>query len=705
MLDIQLLRTDPGGTAERLARRGFLLDIAGFEILETKRKDLQTRTQELQARRNALSRQIGNAKSRGEDANSFMAEVSGLGDELARNAAELEGIQSELQQILLQMPNLPHHSVPEGNSETDNREVRRWGTLPSFDFPVNDHVSIGENLGLLDFATAAKLTGSRFSLMTGGLARLHRALAQFMLDVQTQEHGYTEAYVPYLVNAESLRGTGQLPKFENDSFKIYHQKDEPGEGVPESAKAAQGELHAGGGSSAREEDWYLIPTSEVPLTNTVRDQIIALEALPVKLTAHTPCFRSEAGSYGRDTRGMIRQHQFDKVELVQIVHPQSSYDVLEELAGHAEKILQKLELPYRVMLLCTADMGFSAAKTYDIEVWLPAQNAYREISSCSNCEAFQARRMQARFRNEKGKTELLHTLNGSGLAVGRTLVAILENFQNADGSISIPRVLQPYMGGMDRLARGQKTNSNRPISHSRESFIMQGKSDSKPIHKSGKASALESEVREAIAHGNNVQQAVRDLTVKALSTRPDFESLRHILTAVMQGVREGAQQRMQNNSGETHAVLESIRDAVAGLDTALAQFAEASKLALEEAAGRAQKFSSEELAHLRSELESIEHLFFEVVQASASSAQQAVSETLRDFVTHAKRNGTAVGSQLEDTLTAFNREISSTGRVGLETGVRLTHAITELMRQVATGMLSGVAERVKSGRKPSDRRS
>jgi seryl-tRNA synthetase len=703
MLDIQLLRTGLRETAARLARRGFFLDIGKFEFLETKRKDLQTRTQELQARRNAASRQIGNAKSRGEDASSLMAEVSGLGDELTRNEVELEGIQNELQQILLQTPNLPHDSVPEGNSEADNREMRRWGTPRSFDFPVNDHVSIGENLGLLDFNTAVKLSGSRFSLMTGDLARLHRALAQFMLDIHTREHGYTEAYVPYLVNAESMRGTGQLPKFENDLFKIPRLNDDAGESQ-QLGNAAQGEPHGGGVFSIREENWYLIPTSEVPLTNTVRDLIVAPEALPIKLTAHTPCFRSEAGSYGRDTRGMIRQHQFDKVELVQIVHPQNSYDVLEELAAHAEKILQKLELPYRVMVLCTGDMGFSAAKTYDIEVWLPAQNAYREISSCSNCESFQARRMQARFRNEKGKTEWLHTLNGSGLAVGRTLVAVLENFQNADGTVSIPGVLQSYMGGMDRLAPRRKINANQSFSPSRESLIMQGKSSGRTVHKGKEAAMLESEVREAIAHGNNVQQAVRDLTVKALSTQRDFESLRHILTAVMQGVREGAQQRLQQDSGEVNAVLASIRDAIDGLDGALAQFAEASKLALEEAAGRAQKFSSEELAHVRSELESIEHLFFEIVQASASSAQQAVSGALHDFMTHAKRNGTAVGSQLEDTLAAFNREMSSTGQKGLETGVRLTHAITELMRQVATGVLGGMVESVNPRKKPSNRR-
>jgi seryl-tRNA synthetase len=702
MLDIQLLRTDLRGTAERLARRGFFLDIAKFESLETKRKDLQTRTQEFQARRNAASRQIGNAKSRGEDVCPLMAEVSDLGNELARNEAQLEEIQNELQQILLQTPNLPHDSVPEGKSETDNREVRRRGTPRSFDFKVNDHVSIGENLGLLDFATAAKLSGSRFSLMTGGLARLHRALAQFMLDIHTQEHGYVEAYVPYLVNAESLRGTGQLPKFENDLFRIPRLKDEAGE--TEESTCATSAFHSGGGSAIREENWYLIPTSEVPLTNTVRDQIVALEALPIKLTAHTPCFRSEAGSYGRDTRGMIRQHQFDKVELVQIAHPGSSYEALEELLGHAEKILQKLELPYRVMALCTGDMGFSAAKTYDIEVWLPAQNAYREISSCSNCEAFQARRMQARFRNEKGKTELLHTLNGSGLAVGRTLVAILENYQNADGSISVPRILQPYMAGMDRLAPRQKNKSHRSFFPLKEDLIMQDKSGSGTIPLGAReGSVLESEVREAIARGNNVQQAVRDLTIKALSTQPDFESLRRVLTAVMQGVREGAQQILQHNSGQVHTALKPVLEAIAGLDAALAQFAEASKLALEEAAGRAQKFSREELTRVRSELEGVEQLFLEIVQASASSAHQAVSETLHDFVTHAKRNGTAVGSRLEDTLAAFNQEVSSTGQTGFETGVRLTHAITSLMSQAAAGVLGGVAQSVKPKRKRSDR--
>jgi seryl-tRNA synthetase len=429
MLDIQLLRTDLENVAKQLTLRGHVFPVAEFNSLEAERKTIQTQTQELQAQRNAASKQIGYAKSRGEDARSILAEVTGLGDALKQAETQLEKIQFRLQQLLLGVPNLPHDSVPEGRSEADNREVRRWGVPRTFDFAAKDHVTVGENLGLLDFETAAKLSGARFSLLQGGLARLHRALAQFMLDTHTQEHGYTEACVPYLVNAESLHGTGQLPKFEEDLFVVPHGE--------------QG-------------NYYLIPTAEVPLTNTVRDQIVAPESLPIKLTAHTPCFRSEAGSYGRDTRGLIRQHQFDKVELVQIVHPQKSYEALEELTGHAEKILQKLELPYRVMVLCTSDMGFSAAKTYDIEVWLPAQNTYREISSCSNCEAFQARRMQARFRNERGKPELLHTLNGSGLAVGRTLVAILENCQNADGGVSIPKALQPYMGGLDRLAAPDK---------------------------------------------------------------------------------------------------------------------------------------------------------------------------------------------------------------------------------------------------------
>ena len=453
MLDIQLLRAHPGHVARLLATRNYVFPLAEFGSLEAERKDLQTYTQELQARRNAAAKQVGNAKSRGEDVSSLLAEVADLGDELKQAESRLEQTQNALQHILLQIPNLPHSSVPEGKDESDNREVRRWGVPRAFDFKIADHVSIGERLGLLDFSTAAKLSGSRFSLMTAGLARLHRALAQFMLDIHTREHGYIEAYVPYLVNADSLMGTGQLPKFKEDLFEVPRKKAGHAESL------AQAETHSplrnsgGGQPSNQEHDLYLIPTAEVPLSNIVRDQIVALKSLPIKLTAHTPCFRSEAGSYGRDTRGMIRQHQFEKVELVQIVHPRQSYKALEELTGHAERILQQLELPYRVMALCTADMGFSAAKTYDIEVWLPAQDAYREISSCSNCEAFQARRMQARFRNEKGKPELLHTLNGSGLAVGRTLVAILENFQNADGSVSIPKVLQGYIGGLDLLTR------------------------------------------------------------------------------------------------------------------------------------------------------------------------------------------------------------------------------------------------------------
>jgi seryl-tRNA synthetase len=450
MLDIQLLRTDLAHVARVLATRNYIFPTTEFSALEAERKNLQTYTEELQARRNAASRQIGNAKSRGEDASSILAEVASLGDELRQAEAQLQKTQAALQQILLQIPNLPHSTVPEGINEADNREVRRWGTPRAFDFMVRDHVSIGEGLGLLDFPTATKLSGTRFSLMTGALARLHRALAQFMLDTHTQEHGYTETYVPYLVNAESLRGTGQLPKFKEDLFEIPRKKAGSVE-VLSGPESYQDPFTGNSPYQPEDDDLYLIPTAEVPLSNMVRDRIVALESLPLKLTAHTPCFRSEAGSYGRDTRGMIRQHQFEKVELVQIVHPQHSYEALEELTGHAETILQKLELPYRVMALCTADLGFSATKTYDIEVWLPEQNAFREISSCSNCEAFQARRMQARFRKEKGKPELLHTINGSGLAVGRTLVAILENFQNSDGSVCVPEILRPYMGGLARL--------------------------------------------------------------------------------------------------------------------------------------------------------------------------------------------------------------------------------------------------------------
>lgn len=435
MLEIQQLRTDLDNVTQQLAKRGFVFPVETFNALEAERKKIQTQTQELQAQRNSASKRIGQAKSKGEDVSAIMAEVADLGDALKQAEDHLEQIQQQLQKILLEVPNLPHASVPEGKDETGNVQIRRWGEPRSFDFAVKDHVSVGEGLGLLDFETAAKLSGARFSLLKGGLARLHRALAQFMLDTHTQEHGYEEAYVPYLVSRDSLRGTGQLPKFEQDLFAV----------------------HAGGVDSANTPEYHLIPTAEVPITNMVRDEIVPLQALPLKYVAHTPCFRSEAGSYGRDTRGLIRQHQFDKVELVHIVHPEQSYEALEQLVGHAEKILQKLGLPYRVMTLCTGDMGFSAAKTYDIEVWLPGQNTYREISSCSNCEAFQARRMQARFRNENGKPALLHTLNGSGLAVGRTLVAVLENYQNADGSVTIPDVLRPYMNGLDLLtsSRGQ----------------------------------------------------------------------------------------------------------------------------------------------------------------------------------------------------------------------------------------------------------
>lgn len=438
MLEIQQLRTGLDTVTLQLAKRGYAFPVEVFNDLEAERKKVQTDTQELQAQRNSASKKIGHAKSKGEDVSAIMAEVAHLGDALKQAEDHLEQIQQRLQKILLEIPNLPHDSVPEGKDETGNVQIRRWGEPRTFDFAIQDHVSVGEGLGLLDFETAAKLSGARFSLMKGGLARLHRALAQFMLDTHTQEHGYTETYVPYLVNRDSLRGTGQLPKFEEDLFSVHAGGANP----PGEAPAA---------------DFHLIPTAEVPITNMVRDEIVPLQALPLKFVAHTPCFRSEAGSYGRDTRGLIRQHQFDKVELVHIVHPDQSYEALEQLVGHAEKILQKLALPYRVMALCTGDMGFSAAKTYDIEVWLPAQNTYREISSCSNCEAFQARRMQARFRNENGKPALLHTLNGSGLAVGRTLVALLENYQNADGSVTIPEVLRPYMNGLDQLAssRGQ----------------------------------------------------------------------------------------------------------------------------------------------------------------------------------------------------------------------------------------------------------
>ncbi|MBN9694615.1 MAG: serine--tRNA ligase [Zoogloea sp.] len=424
MLDVQLLRTRLDFVAERLATRGMSLDVAAFQALEDERKTRQTRTQDLQARRNALSKQVGQLKSKGEDASAVLAEVAGIGDELKANEAALAELLERFNAFVAGLPNLPHESVPVGKSEEDNVEVSRWGVVPSFDFEVRDHVDIGSRLGGLDFETAVKISGARFTLMKGGLARLHRALAQFMLDTHTAEHGYTELYTPYMVNAASMYGTGQLPKFEEDLFAV---------------------------PKADGSKFYLIPTAEVPVTNIVRDEIVPAESLPMKFVCHTPCFRSEAGSYGKDTRGMIRQHQFDKVELVRIERPEDAWAALEELTGHAEAILQKLELPYRKIVLCSGDMGFGSAKTYDLEVWLPAQNTYREISSCSCFESFQARRMQARFKNAQGKNETLATLNGSGLAVGRTLVAVLENYQQADGSVRIPAVLQPYMGGLTVL--------------------------------------------------------------------------------------------------------------------------------------------------------------------------------------------------------------------------------------------------------------
>ena len=426
MLDIQLLRTQLDHVAARLATRGLQLDTAAFQALEDERKQLQTRTQELQARRNALSKQIGMLKGKGEDASGVMAEVAQLGDELKACEQALPTLLERMNAFLATLPNLPQEDVPVGADESGNVEVRRWGTPGTYDFEVRDHVDLGAPLGL-DFETGARLSGSRFAFLRGPVARLHRALAQFMLDTHTREHGYTECYTPYIVNGSALYGTGQLPKFKEDLFWVLRGGDE--EGLEQ----------------------YLIPTAEITLTNSVREEVLALEALPIRLTAHSPCFRSEAGSGGRDVRGMIRQHQFDKVEMVQIVEPAKSNEALEQMVGHAEAILQKLELPYRVITLCTGDMGFGAAKTYDLEVWLPAQNTYREISSCSNCESFQARRMQARFKNAQGKNELVHTLNGSGLAVGRTMVALLENFQNADGSITIPAALRPYLGGLDVL--------------------------------------------------------------------------------------------------------------------------------------------------------------------------------------------------------------------------------------------------------------
>ena len=431
MLDPVLLRKDLGAVLALLTTRKNpqpFLDEAAFTALESERKTIQTRTEALQAERNAASKQIGQRKSKGESVDDLMARVAGIKDELDASATRLDAIQTELNALLLAVPNLPHASVPVGADEAANVEVRRWGTVRPFDFAVRDHVELGAALGL-DFETATKLSGARFAFMRGPIARLHRALAAFMLDLHTRQHGYTECYTPYIVNAETLRGTGQLPKFEADLFAVKK-----------------------GGQEGESEALYLIPTSEVSLTNSVRGEVLAEADLPIKLTAHTPCFRSEAGSAGRDTRGLIRQHQFDKVEMVQITHPDQSDAALEQMVGHAEAVLQQLELPYRVVLLCTGDMGFGAAKTYDLEVWVPAQDTYREISSVSNCEAFQARRLQARFKNAQGKNELVHTLNGSGVAVGRALVAVLENHQQADGSIRIPAALRPYLGGLDVLA-------------------------------------------------------------------------------------------------------------------------------------------------------------------------------------------------------------------------------------------------------------
>ena len=423
MLDSKLVRTQPQEVAERLATRGFTLDVARIEALESQRKSVQTRTETLQAERNSRSKAIGLAMKNGEDVAPLKAEVNRMAEELESGKRELDAIQAELDNLLLNIPNLPHESVPVGADEEQNVEVRRWGTPRTFDFEIKDHVALGEQHGWLDFETAARLSGARFALMRGPIARLHRALAQFMIDLHTREHGYEEAYTPYLVQAPALQGTGQLPKFEEDLFKIQRED---------------------------EADLYLIPTAEVSLTNIVAGQILDAKELPLKFVAHTPCFRSEAGASGRDTRGMIRQHQFDKVEMVQIVEPSKSWEALESLVGNAEKVLQALELPYRALALCTGDMGFGAAKTYDLEVWVPSQDKYREISSCSNCGDFQARRMQARYRNpETGKPELVHTLNGSGLAVGRTLVAVLENYQQADGSIRVPEVLKPYMAGIE----------------------------------------------------------------------------------------------------------------------------------------------------------------------------------------------------------------------------------------------------------------
>lgn len=423
MLDIQLLRDDPQFVASQLSKRGFKFDVSSFTSLEEQRKSLQVATQALQNERNLRSKAIGAAKSRGEDIEPMREEMNRLAQELEEKKEALDILLQQIEAIALRLPNIPHESVPVGENEQQNQEVRRWGKVPTFDFPVKSHDELGEGLGQMDFALAAKITGSRFVVMKNQLARLHRALIQFMLDIHTQQHGYQEIYVPYIVNADSLMGTGQLPKFEEDLFKLKG-----------------------------DHEFYLIPTAEIPVTNTVRDTLLEAQVLPLQYACHSPCFRSEAGSYGKDTKGMIRQHQFEKVELVWITKPEDSYRALEQLVTHAETILQKLELPYRVMTLCTGDMGPSSAKTYDLEVWLPSQNTYREISSCSNMESFQARRMKARFRNEQTREiELVHTLNGSGLAVGRTLVAILENYQDKEGNIHIPKALIPYLGGIERI--------------------------------------------------------------------------------------------------------------------------------------------------------------------------------------------------------------------------------------------------------------
>jgi len=447
MLDIQLLRSQLDHVIARLATRGAAFDATAFRMLEEERRSLQMLTQDQQARRNALAKQIGQLKAKGADVSGVMKEVAGIGEQVKENEERLDELLARLNTFVAHIPNLPHDSVPIGSSADDNMELRRWGTPRQFEFQPKDHVDVGTRLGGLDFETATKISGARFILMRGDVAKLHRALAQFMLDLQTREHGYVEIYAPYLVNGDSLFGTGQLPKFVDDLFQIGRHVVEPQPSLAHDEAVAPRELVG----LDRSRQMFLIPTAEVPVTNIVRDQILPVEALPMKYVCHTPCFRSEAGSYGKDTRGMIRQHQFDKVELVRIERPENSWQGLEELTDHAETVLRRLDLPYRTVTLCTGDMGFSAAKTYDIEVWLPGQDAYREISSCSNFEAFQARRMHARYRTEKGKTELVHTLNGSGLAVGRTLVAVLENYQQADGSVEVPEALKPYMGGIERI--------------------------------------------------------------------------------------------------------------------------------------------------------------------------------------------------------------------------------------------------------------